>query len=1229
MTEKKMQMIPIAKDRTNVQGSKFAISDWIIRLISIVSALFSILFFILGILIGIPQIFILGGVFLITSLIALFSHYQLQTIQLEYKILALSLLFQIGMLLVSAFFTQVWIPIAIINLTISIYFASTLLKGRYSDLSLFLGFGTAILSSIFGNYSPIAQIQSSFLLVLLIALVVILLGGYIFLLLTNRIQANLRLKLIIIFLAIALIPLVIAAFIQSQFLQTAVQSQSNTALNLAAGQVSAELDSFFTSNLDAVTRESQLSVFSNFILLPANERQNSPAETELISTVNVLRLKGFSSIPSYGILNLLGQDIFDTNPVQIGQSEVSADYFLQPSSTGTGFASQVEFSQLNGNGYIYFSAPVRDSTQKIIGILRIRYDALILQSTLDKYIGLVGQRSYPILIDENLIRLADAFRPDLLYKSVVPLSNTTRGLLSVSGRLPQLPADSSSTNLPGFATAISNFEQTPYFVSNLDPNALGNRQAGAIVKLSGQPWYLVFIEDQSIIDQVRTQQTRLSSLIATFLAGFVGVVGAIVSTTISNPILSLTNTAEKVAAGDMDAKAVIRTRDEISTLADTFNLMTNQLKGFITGLEDRVRERTQQLAQQNERLVFRSRQLQTVADVARGIAQTQELEPLLNTIVSLISNRFGFYHVGIFLVDDQNKYAVLRAANSDGGKRMLARQHKLEVGQVGIVGYVTSAGKPRIATDVGADAVYFKNPDLPQTRSEMSLPLSVGNKIIGALDVQSTESNAFSQEDTELFATLADQVAIALYNNQLYEATRQSLEESQTLHRQYLQQEWVRDAKERKTSGFTYTPQGIISAGMDNSPEVLQAIATGELVTIVPDKNANADQPISMIVPIRIRGESIGVIRLKESSTNRKGWSNEEILTIKAVADQIGLALETARLFEQTVRRADRERKVLEITSKIRSTTKSQEMLKIAMEELQRVLNATNTQVVVNPPVCCSSKENRDSFKKMSGNPQVSKKPFIIVIANEKGGVAKTTTTLSLGGGLVEMQKSVLLIDLDPQADLTIALGINPDKQPNSISPLFLNGNSIQSVSQESGIPNLFILPANMDLLQLEQDLQKLPDHQTRLQTQMDKQSMDYDFILFDCPPHLGIITLNALSIADLIIMPTQAEYFSIYALRTMMKVVKQIREEYNPEITYRLLITQFDGRNRIHNMMKEHLEKVFGFGVLQSTIELDTKLRESQIAGMPIIFHSPKSRSAMQYRALSQEILTYAQEKA
>ena len=386
--------------------------------------------------------------------------------------------------------------------------------------------------------------------------------------------------------------------------------------------------------------------------------------------------------------------------------------------------------------------------------------------------------------------------------------------------------------------------------------------------------------------------------------------------------------------------------------------MTQQLRGFIGELENRVNERTVELARQNESLQLRSQQLQTVSDVARQIVSARELETLLNQVTVLISDRFNFYHVGIFLIDQNNEYALLRAANSEGGQRMLARGHKLRVGEVGMVGYVTGAGQPRIATDVGKDAVFFNNPDLPETRSEMALPLKVGDEVIGALDVQSVVSNAFTAEDISLFSTLADQVAIAIRNNQLYSETMRALQESQKLHQQYLQQEWGREAGERGDVAYIYTPGGMVVRPYINTPEVERVFETRQ--PVIKQAEATGDRSV-MAIPVMLRDEVIGIIHLQEAENTVREWSNEEIATVQSVADQVGQALENARLFERTVRRAERERKVLDITSRIRASNDPQQMVQIALEELQRALRVSRAQVLVQtPPSLSEGQEDSD-----------------------------------------------------------------------------------------------------------------------------------------------------------------------------------------------------------------------------------------------------------------------------
>lgn len=177
--------------------------------------------------------------------------------------------------------------------------------------------------------------------------------------------------------------------------------------------------------------------------------------------------------------------------------------------------------------------------------------------------------------------------------------------------------------------------------------------------------------------------------------------------------------------------------------ARELSLSNQELNQLRVDLEKRVEERTSELKK-------RALQLEAVSSVARTIASVQEIDTLLPAITRLVSQQFGFYHVGIFLLDQQGRNAVLQAANSQGGMRMLGRQHSLPLDSHSIVGYSTVRGEPRIALDVGTDAVYFNNPDLPDTRSEMAIPLRVAGEVIGALDVQSAATNAFAQEDIDV-----------------------------------------------------------------------------------------------------------------------------------------------------------------------------------------------------------------------------------------------------------------------------------------------------------------------------------------------------------------------------------------------------------------------------------------------------------------------------------------------
>jgi len=341
-------------------------------------------------------------------------------------------------------------------------------------------------------------------------------------------------------------------------------------------------------------------------------------------------------------------------------------------------------------------------------------------------------------------------------------------------------------------------------------------------------------------------------------------------------------------------------------------------------LETRVAERTREIER-------RAVQLQVAAEVGKAATRYRDLNELLNQTSNLISERFNFYHVGIFLIDERGEYAVLKSSNSQGGRRMLARGHQLKVGQVGIVGYVTGLGEPRIALDVGSDAVFFDNPDLPETRSEMALPLMVGSKILGALDVQSTQPSAFNEEDISVLRVLSDQVAIAIENARLFSDTQAALENTRRAYGEISRADWQRLLRERQTDiGYIAQTSGEVRPiAQELSKEYYKALDTGQAVI--------ANEGGTLFMPVFVRDEPVGVIRLDKPRDGGK-WGEDEINLANTLCVQLGAALENARLYQASSQRAEQETILSDITSKINSSIQLDMILRNTVQELGHAL---------------------------------------------------------------------------------------------------------------------------------------------------------------------------------------------------------------------------------------------------------------------------------------------------
>jgi len=382
-------------------------------------------------------------------------------------------------------------------------------------------------------------------------------------------------------------------------------------------------------------------------------------------------------------------------------------------------------------------------------------------------------------------------------------------------------------------------------------------------------------------------------------------------------------------------------QDNLQKLNIELKQRENELEDIKKNLERSVEERITELAGRNNELDVantqirrRGAQFEALAQVTQAITSVRDLHELLPHITNVISESFGFYHVGIFLIDEINEYAILSAANSEGGRKMLERKHRLRVGEQGIVGNVTLTGKPRIAMEVGADTAFFDNPELPDTHSEMALPLINGERIIGALDVQSMETSAFTEEDIQMLSLLASQVGLAIENARLFDETRGALTKAETVSRQFTREAWGRLHTEQNLLGYRYNMAG--ASPLESLVELQEPSAGTE--------NGTQTDAGQIVVPIKLRGELIG--KLIVQSPSAKALSPDQIDIIKAVAERVALASENARLFEETTRRAERERLVSDITGKIRSGTDPQLMIQTAMDELRKALGASRVEVI-------------------------------------------------------------------------------------------------------------------------------------------------------------------------------------------------------------------------------------------------------------------------------------------
>jgi len=470
------------------------------------------------------------------------------------------------------------------------------------------------------------------------------------------------------------------------------------------------------------------------------------------------------------------------------------------------------------------------------------------------------------------------------------------------------------------------------------------------------------------INSILNDEVRENLINSTTLFGLISALVAIViavgfAQILTIPIERLTRAAKEISQGNFETDSRITTTsaDEIGELSNTLNNLTEQLENLTDNLEDQVTARTRDLED-------RAAKLQIVSEIARDATIENKMHDLLDRAVTLISERFDLYHVGIYLIDTKNEYAILVAGNEVIGQQLIDNQHKYQIASDSNVGVTCVIGESFLAPNDEGNTQISYHPLFPNTASQMVLPLKVGDKTLGAVDLHSMNPEAFQQTDIPIFSIFTDQLAIAIQKIQYREEIERALKEQEKTYGIQTRESWKRFIQEKENiTGYRYR-QNKVEPTTSMPPEVIEAWTTRETVTQEPSQlDDEIEGTSNLTIPLKIRGEVIGVLNIQLASNQVPTEINN---FIQELANRFSLILENARLVEAAQRRVEREHLTGEITNKIRQTLDIDSVLRTAILEIGETLNLAEVEVQMGdilPPNLPDGDGNPDNIEAETG----------------------------------------------------------------------------------------------------------------------------------------------------------------------------------------------------------------------------------------------------------------------
>lgn len=603
-----------------------------------------------------------------------------------------------------------------------------------------------------------------------------------------------------------------------------------------------------------------------------------------------------------------------------GRSVADADYFRQ--GIKDLYVSPPQVDPSTGEVSVFFARPLISSTNYVYGIIVTRSSLAQLQEIMAS--GDTGETGVTYLVGPGNLLLTEPKESGQYAVIQSPALDAAVALAPVG-------ASAADVTLPVGRIAYANHEGRAVFGTYTWVPAISSAMISEI--------------DRSEVMEGARTTIIVNAGVAFLSMALAAVAGVWLSRSLSRPLVELADTATSMANGELDlvtaeqklSQSLLRAPiDEVVKLTTAFSGMTVQLRDLVEGLEARVAERT--------------RGLQAVTEVSRATTSVLSMDELLPQVVSLVQERFDLYYVGLFLIDQAGEYAVLRAGTGEAGAQMLAQGWRLRVDGGSMIGQSVIRGEGVIKQETAQDlnlpgsmstAVSFENPLLPDTRSELAIPLRYGARVIGAMTIQSDRAAAFDETNIAIFQNMADQIGVVVQNARLFAETEEALERAQRVQSRYQTQAWSAYLTSRATHGYEYRAGEVLPL-LERMTDI-GGIAGAVSAPSAPGISISPSGELQ--VPVVQGGQVLGVIGVQrgaggEQSGGSGGWTETDITLVEGLVEQLALAAENQRLLDETQRREAAERLTREVTARLQEPTELEDVLRTAADEIRQAFKS-------------------------------------------------------------------------------------------------------------------------------------------------------------------------------------------------------------------------------------------------------------------------------------------------